>query len=127
MESLREIEKKYGSRAMTAAILAGTFFILAGYKPIGRGLIIGTFFSIVNFVLIGVTLPQRIDKTKKRVFLISLGSILVRYTLLAVPLVIAIKFESYNLFAVIAGIFMIQLMILLEQFVILISSTRKKS
>jgi hypothetical protein len=40
--------------------------------------------------------------------------------------VLAIKLESYNLFAAIAGIFMIQFIILVEQFAVLLSSTLKK-
>ncbi|QTA78173.1 Putative ATP synthase, protein I [Desulfonema limicola] len=126
MESVRETQKKYCSRAMITAVFAGFFFILAGYKPIGKGIILGAFFSIINFILIGETLPGRIMSEKKRAFFLSLGSILVRYTLLAVPLLLAIKLESYNLFAVIAGIFMIQFIIIVEQFAVLLSSTLKK-
>ncbi|MDM8536100.1 ATP synthase subunit I [Desulfobacterales bacterium HSG17] len=126
MESVRDTQKKYCSRAMIAAVLAGFFFIFAGYKPIGRGLILGTFFSIVNFILIGETLPNRIINEKKRAFFLSLGSIVVRYTLLAVPIVLAIKLESYNLFSAIAGVFMVQFIILVEQFAVLLSSTLKK-
>jgi len=111
---------------MIAAVLAGFFFILAGYKPVGKGLILGAFFSIVNFILMGESLPNRIRSEKKKAFFLSLGSIMVRYTLLAVPIVLAIKLESYNLFAAIAGVFMIQFIILVEQFAVLLSSTLKK-
>jgi len=126
MESVKETQKKYCSRAMFAAIFAGAFFILAGYKPIGRGLIVGTFFSIINFILIGETLPGRIINKKIKAIFLSLGSIVVRYILLSVPIVIAIKFESYNLFSVIVGIFMVQLRIIVERFYVLLSSTLKK-
>jgi len=126
METIRDTLKKYCSGAMITAILAGFFFILAGYKPIGRGIILGAFFSIVNFILIGESLPNRIRSDKKKAFFSSLGSIVVRYTLLAVPLLLAIKLESYNLFGTIAGIFMIQFIILVEQFTVLLSSTLKK-
>ena len=46
MDPVRQTQKKYCSRAMTLAILISLGFILAGYKPIGKGLVLGTFFSI---------------------------------------------------------------------------------
>jgi hypothetical protein len=114
MESVRQTQKKYGSRAMIIAIIAGFFLILAGQKAIGKGLILGTVFSVINFVMIGQTLPLRLSQTKRKTFLFSLGSIVFRYTLLAVPLILAIKFEQFDLPAAICGIFMIQLVILVD-------------
>ena len=49
---------------MIAAIIIGLVFIIAGQKPLGKGLILGTIFSVINFILIGETLPLRIGKTK---------------------------------------------------------------
>ena len=99
---------------------------MAGQKPIGKALILGTVFSIVNFILIGETLPLRIGKTKGKTFFISLGSIYFRYIILAIPLIMAIKLEQFNLFAVIFGIFLIQIVIMADHFYNYISSARKK-
>jgi len=126
MESIRETQKKYCSRAISAAIFAGLFFILAGREPIGKGLILGTIFSIVNFIVMGETLPLRIGKAKNKTFLLSLSSIFLRYILLAVPLIIAVRFEEYNFISVIFGIFMIQLFIIADHFASLITAARKK-
>lgn len=126
MESIRETQKKYCTRAIASAIFIGLFFILAGLKPVGKGLILGTIFSIINFILMGEALPHRIGKSSNKTFLFSLGSIFFRYILLAVPLIIAVKFEQYNFISVIFGIFMIQLFILADHFVSLITATRKK-
>ena len=108
MEAIRQTQKKYCSRALLFAIFIGLFFIIAGQKPLGKGLILGTIFSIVNFVLIAETLPMRIGKTKRKTFFLAFGSLFFRYFLLAVPLITAIKLEQFNLFAVIAGIFTVQ-------------------
>ena len=126
MESIRETQKKYCIRAITAAIFIGLFFIIAGQKPIGKGLILGTIFSIINFIIMGETLPLRIGKSNNKTFLLSLGSILFRYILLSVPLIIAVKFDQYNFISVIFGIFMIQLFILADHFVNLITASRRK-
>ncbi|MBW2449155.1 MAG: ATP synthase subunit I [Deltaproteobacteria bacterium] len=126
MESIRETQKKYCGRAITAAIFIGFFFIIAGQKPVGKGLILGTVFSIINFIIMGETLPLRIGKSKNKTFFLSLFYIFFRYILLAVPLIIAVKFDQYNLISVVVGIFMIQLFILADHIAICITSTRKK-
>ncbi|MBW2574128.1 MAG: ATP synthase subunit I [Deltaproteobacteria bacterium] len=126
MESLRQTQKKYCSRAITAAIFAGLFLILAGQKPVGKGLILGTVFSIVNFILMAQMLPLRIGKSKNKTFFLSFGSIVLRYFLLAVPLIIAIKFVQYNFIAVVFGIFMVQFVILGDHLLSLIASKREK-
>ena len=122
MESVSQTQKKYGSRAMVVAIIAGFILILAGLKPVGKGLVLGSIFSVINFVLIGQTLPLRLSQTKRKNFLLSLGSIGFRYALLAVPLIVAVKFEQFDLPAAIFGIFMIQLVILADYLLKLITS-----
>jgi hypothetical protein len=117
MESVRETQKKYCSLAMSAAILIGLVMILAGYKPVGKGLILGTLFSVVNFILMGETLPIKMGKSRPKTFLFSLGSILVRYLLMGIPLFLAIKMDQFNLVAAICGLFMVQLMILADHLV----------
>jgi len=112
MEQIRQTQKKYCSRAIIIAIIAGFCFILAGYRPIGKGLVFGTLFSIFNFILIGETIPMRINKTRNMTLLVALGSIFFRYVLMAIPLVLAIKLDQFNLFAAIAGLFMVQAVIL---------------
>lgn len=126
MESIRETQKKYCTRAITAAIFIGLFFIIADQIPVGKGLILGTIFSIINFIIMGEILPLQIGKSNNKTFLLSLGSIFLRYILLAVPLIIAVKFEQYNFISVIFGIFMIQFFILADHFKSLITATRKK-
>ena len=126
MESLRQTQKKYCSRAMTAAIFLGLFFILAGQTSVGKGLILGTIFSVVNFILMAQVLPHRIGKTKNKTFFLSFGSIALRYFLLAVPLIIAIKLNQYNFISVVLGIFMVQLVILADHLFSLIASRREK-
>ncbi len=124
MNSVRQTQKKYCSRALIAAVIIGFVFILAAQKPIAKGLIIGTFASILNFILIGETLPRRILQTsKKKSFILSMGSILIRFTLMALPMVIAIKSEEFNLFAVVTGVFMVQMMILIDHISSLTFST----
>ena len=122
MESVNQTQKKYGSRAMVVAIIGAFILILVGLKPVGKGLMLGAIFSVINFVLIGQTLPLRLSQTKRKTFFFSLGSLIFRYALLAVPLILAIKVEQFDLPAAIFGIFMIQLVILADYLLNLITS-----
>ena len=99
---------------MATAIIIGFIFIIAGLKPLGKGFVLGTIFSIINFIIMGETLGVKIGKTQGKLFLLSLGSIIFRYLLLAVPLIVAIKFEQFNIVAAVCGIFMIQFTILTD-------------
>lgn len=126
MEAVKQTQKKYGSRAVWIAIIIGLCFFLAGQKSVGKGLILGTIFSVANFILIGQTLPLRIGRSKRKTFFLSLGSIFFRYALMALPILVAVKFEQFNLVAAIVGLFMIQFVILADHLVKLISSIRNK-
>jgi len=124
METIRETQKKYCSRAMLAAIFVGLVFILMGQNAVGKGLILGTFFSIINFILMGEAIPLKAGKSRGKSFFFSLGSIFFRFTLMAIPLIIAIKSVKFHLFAVIGGIFMVQIIILADHIVQSLLSTR---
>ena len=126
MDSVKQTQKTYGSRAMWIAIAVGFGFFLAGYRPIGKGLVLGTVFSVINFVLIGTALPMRIGHSKGKTFFLSLGSIFFRYVLMAVPLVVAIKYEQFDLIGVIVGLFMIQIVIMADHAVNLVRSDRQE-
>jgi hypothetical protein len=127
MESVKQTQKKYGSRAIWIAIAIGLCFVLAGHKSVGKGLVLGTVFSVINFILIGQSLPLRIGKSKRKTFLLSLGSIIFRYVLLAIPIVAAVKFEQFNLVSAIVGIFMIQVVILADHIFTLVFADREKA
>jgi hypothetical protein len=74
----------------------------------------------------GKTITLKFGRSKRKIFSISMGSIIGRYLLLAVPLIAALKFEQLNLVAAILGIFMIQFVILAEHLLTLMPSLRKK-
>ena len=111
---------------MTLAILICLGFILFGYKAIGKGLVLGTIFSVINFVLMGETISAKLGNAAKKTFFLALGSIFFRYLLLAVPLIIGLKVEQINFFSVIAGIFSVQLAIFMDHLATLIFSNRQK-
>ena len=126
MDAVKQAQKKYTTLALTLSIGAGIVFILMGHKPLGKGLILGAIFSVLNFILMGKSIALRFGRSKAKTFSISMGSIIIRYLLLAIPLIAAVKYEQFNLVAAILGIFMIQLVILAEHALILIPAMGKK-
>jgi len=111
---------------MAGAIVIALLLIVAGLKPAGKGLVLGTVFSILNFIIMAQTAPYRLGKTQKKAFALSLGSILFRYVFLAIPLIVAIRFDQFELIAVIFGIFMVQLTIFSDHLLRLFPSQREK-
>jgi hypothetical protein len=111
---LREMQKSYGSKAMAVAIGVSLIFLILGYKAACRGLVLGALFSTINFVLMAQTLHLKIRPERSKASLTALGTILLRYTFMAIPLVLAIKFPRFDMVATIAGLFMVQLVILAD-------------
>ncbi len=126
MEAVKQVQKKYSSVALTFSIGVALIFILMGHKPLGKGLILGAIFSVLNFILMGKSIALNFGRSKSKTFSISMGSIIIRYLLLAIPLIAAVKYEQFNLAATILGIFMIQLVIVAERVLTLIPARRKK-
>jgi hypothetical protein len=126
METVKQVQKKYISLTLTFSIGVALLLILMGHKPVGKGLILGAIFSVLNFILMGKSIVLKFGRSKAKTFSISMGSIIFRYLLLAIPLIIAVKTEQFNLVAAVLGIFMIQLVILAEHVLTLIPTVRKK-
>jgi len=124
MKTIRQTQKKYGTRAMAVAIILAMGLIIIGEKAAGKGLVLGALFSVINFVLIGQALPRTVGYGKRATIFISLVSMILRYALLAVPLILAIKLDQFNLITVLIGIFMVQLMILLDHLPIPLGQNR---
>jgi hypothetical protein len=101
--------------SMVGAIFIAIFFILLGQKTIAKGLLLGTLFSVLNFFVIGEILPLLLDKPRRRSVVFSLLSILFRFGLLSIPLILALKMEALNFSAAVIGIFMVQLAIMGDQ------------
>ena len=126
MEAVKQAQKKITQQALWLSIIVGLVFIVLGYKPVGKGIILGTLFSVLNFIFMAKSIGYKFGRSKRQIFSISIGSIIFRYMLLAIPLITAVKFEQFNLAAVIVGVFMIQIVILAGHLLTQIPSVRGK-
>jgi hypothetical protein len=118
MDEVKNIQKKYSSQAMLMAICVAFIFILIGHKAIGKGFLLASIFSVINFVLMAQFSPLKLGKTRVKASSMALFSIILRYAILSVPLIISIKMSSLNFFAAVAGLFTIQLVMVLDQVIL---------
>jgi hypothetical protein len=126
MPAHRDAQKKYGSRAIATAIFIGGGLILAGFPALGKGLIAGALFSVLNFILIAESLPHKLGKSRRKASVISMGWILLRYGLMAVPLILALKFHLFHPLTAAIGLFSVQLVILFDHFGLAFNSSSGK-
>jgi len=119
----REVQKRYCSRAIAAAIALGGGLMIAGLPHLGKGWIAGALFSILNFVLMAESLSSRLGKSRRRASVVSFFWILPRYALMAVPLVLSLKFHLFHPVTAAIGLFAVQLVILAEHIVYTLTSS----
>jgi hypothetical protein len=108
------MQKRIGARALTIAVLLAVITILSGHKELGKGLVLGTLFSILNFILMAEFLPRRLSAERRRASLFAFGSIFLRYSLLACPLILAAKSAAFSFATTAIGLFMVPLVALID-------------
>ncbi|MBW1772403.1 MAG: ATP synthase subunit I [Deltaproteobacteria bacterium] len=115
---LSQIQRKISLWAFSSALILALVFMLLQEKAIAKGLLLGTCFSIINFILLGKSLPMTLLRSRPGASLVGLASIFLRYAILAIPLIIGVKSPSFNLIAVIIGVFAIQIVTLFDYILI---------
>ena len=103
---------------MTAAIVVAIVLIFFDQKAIAKGLLLGTLFSIANFIIMGKIIPLTLGQSRPKASMIGFTSIMLRYVVLAIPMVIAIKSASFSFVAAVVGIFAVQIVTLIDHMVI---------
>jgi hypothetical protein len=126
MPAHRDTQKKYCSRAIAAAVLIGGSLIFGGLPALGKGLIAGALFSVLNFNLIAQSLPYKLGKSHPKASVISMGWILLRFGLMAIPLILAIRFNMFHPLTAAVGLFFVQLAILFDHLVLAFNSSSGK-
>lgn len=110
--------KKICTWSITYSTVIAAICLIFKETAVAKGLIVGAIFSVINFVLLGQTIPMTLFKSRAKAGMIGFSSILGRYVLLAVPLIIGIKLPSFNFVAVVIGVFAIQITTLVSYFLI---------
>ena len=117
-KEISRFQKRISSWSTIIAIVVALLFVVFQEKAIAKGILLGTLFSIINFMLLGKSIPLALGKARTKASGIGLASILGRYALLAIPMIIAIKSTSISFIAVVVGIFAVQIVTLFNYLVI---------
>jgi len=104
--------------AMTYAFALAFIFLFFNEKAIAKGVVLGTCFSIINFFLMGKSIYMILGRSRAKANVMGFMSILLRYLFLGIPLLIGIKYASFNFVAVVVGIFAVQIVILVDHIVV---------
>lgn len=94
--------------------LVGVLLLFVDQAAVAKGLLLGTCFSVLNFIIMGIVSPVTLGRTRRKAGMIAFCSIVSRYALLAVPLILAVKSPSIAFMGVAVGLFAVQIEILLE-------------
>lgn len=118
MEEIKDIQKKYCSQAMIVAIAAAVVLIILGEKTIGKGLLLGALFSTINFIIMGQLITFKLGTSRSKASAFALISVLFRFAILAIPLILSMKFQAFHFAGVAVGLFMVQLTILFNNLIL---------
>lgn len=99
-DEVSQAQRRICYLALLSTLVVAVILMLLQEIAIAKGLVLGTLFSILNFILLGKSVPMTLGRTRRMASFIGLVSILCRYLLLAVPMVVGIKSPSFNFFAV---------------------------
>ncbi len=116
METIRQTQIKYCSRAIIISITTGLFFLAAGLRDVFKGLLLGTLFSIIDFNLIGSSISCKFNNLKSNLLITALELIELRHVVLTIPIILAVFYDQYSLWAVILGLFSVQFVLILDHF-----------
>ena len=113
-----EVQKRICSWTLSSNLIIAVLLLFLQEKAVAKGLILGAFFSIANFLLLGKSIPMVLGHSRRKASLIGFISLLFRYLLLAIPMVIALKSPSFDFVAVVFGIFSVQIVTLVDYILI---------
>lgn len=111
-QPLKQVQQRYVVMVLLIAVTVAALLMAGGYRSLGKGLVLGVIFSAMNFTLMALLLPYQFSPQRRKNTFVSLGSIVLRYGVMAIPLVICLNSAQFALSTVVIGLFGIQLVIL---------------
>ncbi|MBW1710453.1 MAG: ATP synthase subunit I [Deltaproteobacteria bacterium] len=119
METLIQFKKTILVQMLFLAALVAMVALGLGFANAARGFVLGSIFSLANFLVMSYLLTWRLGKSSRRAGAESALSMLARLVILGAPLFIAIRNPArFNLIWTIIGIFNLQISVLVYQLVI---------
>ncbi len=114
-KDLQQFQRRLARKAFGASVIVAVVIFALGYTPIAKGLVLGALFSVLNFVVMASILPFQLGLKRRKATGFAILSIMLRLGLLALPLIIAMKSDSFQWTAVAVGLFVVPVTILIDQ------------
>lgn len=118
MKQFDEFKKAIAFQILVTAAVVAAGAILLGYVSAAKGFVLGSLFSLGNFLIMAHQAPGRLGQNRNKAAAGSFISLLLRLGLLALPLFLAIRLPGINLIWTVIGIFNLQVSILIYSLVI---------
>ncbi|MBW2060669.1 MAG: ATP synthase subunit I [Deltaproteobacteria bacterium] len=119
MESLIQFKKTISVQIVVIAAVVAVIALGLGYVNVARGFVLGSIFSWGNFFVMNFFLASRLGKRPRRAGVESTLSLLVRLSLLGLPIFLAVRYSTrFNLVWTIIGILNLQISVLFYQLVV---------
>ncbi|WP_170161723.1 ATP synthase subunit I [Desulfosoma caldarium] len=100
----------------TGAVAVAVGLYGLGYVAVAKGLVLGSLFSVVNFVIMSRVLPYQIRAggTRKKATSVAMLSFVLRMGLFAIPLFVALRNQQFQFWAVVLGLLTVQVAIFID-------------
>ncbi len=110
--------RHYTSKAVLLGIFVSLGAILLGYKPFGKSFMLGALCSCFNTVLMNLFYSNLLFRNRKSASFKAFLFVLIRFAVLAVPLILALTNKNFNFIGAILGIFAVQMIIFWENVIL---------
>lgn len=118
MAVIEAFQQRHGRRILAAAVALSLLAYVAGWPAVTRGLLLGSLFGVLNFVLLAQRLSRRLGGGPQRGRFANGLAQTGRYLVWAVPLVLAVKLPAVDLPATVTGLLMVPMSLLLDAIVL---------
>lgn len=108
-------QRRLARRTFEFSVIIGVIVFAVGFKAVAKGLILGALFSVINFSMMAQVLPYQVGLNRRKATGLAFVSIFVRLGILAIPLIVALKSESFHWIAVAVGLFAVPIAIFIDQ------------
>ena len=114
-DDVRIFVRKTQKTAIIAGLAIGVLLSVLWSNSIGFGFMTGTAVSIVNFQLMSVDACRIFGKTPAKARKFIIGRSVIRYTIIFCFLALIFSRTDYNIIAAFAGLFFVQLLLIVGQ------------
>jgi hypothetical protein len=118
MEQLIKFKKAIISLIIIIAAVAAAAALALGAVSTAKGLVLGSLFSLLNFLIMAIQTPGRIGQSRRAATVSSGSGLFLRLAIMAVAPYVAIQVPAISLPATVAGLFNLQVSVIVYSTII---------